>query len=467
MLSSVTLRRLSLLWILLCLLSTIPLAAAAAQGQGPVYVVQEGDSLWAIAWRFGTSVEELASANGIASNAGIRPGMSLVIPGFADTAGILSTVDIRYGDRLSELSREQGLPEATLIALNHLVSPGRLYVGLPLITVAPPGQDQSAPTHVALALQEGQGLLVEAASKGVNPWLLVETRQPSWRLWTSPGEIIWYSGPAGEALAADPQPQIELKNVPGVQGQTTEVRVAYPQPIRGEGRLGEWTLHLNAADGALVALQGINALADVGMMELELELYRPEEETAFQRYSQPLYVEEGDYGREALSVPEETIDPANTLPEDELVAKLVAQVTPEKMWQGPFKFPTDYYEKFPSVFGTRRSYNGSAYTYYHTGLDLYGSTLTPVLAPAAGRVVFAGPLTVRGNSTYIDHGWGVFSGFLHQSKLLVSVGDVVEAGQTIGMVGGTGRVTGPHLHWEIWVGGVPVDPIQWTTTEFP
>ena len=217
----------------------------------------------------------------------------------------------------------------------------------------------------------------------------------------------------------------------------------------------------------MVALQGIHALADAGMLNLEIELYRSESETPFRRYSQPLYVEEGDYSREALTVPYETIDPANTLPEDQRVAELVAQVTPEKMWQGPFQFPSDYYEKFPSVFGTRRSYNGSAYTYYHTGLDLYGSTSTPVLAPAAGRIVFAGPLTVRGNTTYIYHGWGVFSGFLHQSQLLVSVGEVVEAGQTIGMVGGTGRVTGPHLHWEIWAGGVPVDPIQWTTTAFP
>ena len=465
--SSVTPRRLSIPLLFLCLLSALPLAAAGAQGEGPIYIVEEGDSLWAIAWRFGTTVKELADANGITSDAGIQPGMSLVIPGFVEVGGILSTVDVRYGDTLSELSRERGLPEQTLIALNHIVSPGQLYVALPLITVAPSGQDPSAPAPVALASQEGQGLLQEAASKGINPWHLVETHRSGWRLWTTPGEVLWYSGPSEQDLMADPRPQIELKGIPGVQGRTTEVEVVYPEPIRAEGRLGQWTLHFNSADGTMVAMQGIHALADAGMLNLEIELYRSESETPFRQYSQPLYVEEGDYSREALSVPYETIDPANTIPEDQLVAELVAQVTPEKMWQGPFQFPSDYYEKFPSVFGTRRSYNGSAYTYYHTGLDLYGSTSTPVLAPAAGRVVFAGPLTVRGNTTYIDHGWGVFSGFLHQSQLLVSVGEVVEAGQTIGMVGGTGRVTGPHLHWEIWAGGVPVDPIQWTTTAFP
>jgi murein DD-endopeptidase MepM/ murein hydrolase activator NlpD len=430
-----------------------------------VYVVQEGDSLWAIAWRFGTTVEDLAAANAISSGAGIQPGMNLIIPGFEHVSGTVSTTDVRFGDTLSALSRESGVHETTLIALNHTVSPGQLYVGLPLITVTPPEGTPSA--AVPVAWQEGQGILLEAASKGINPWNLIETDQATWRLWTPPGEALWYSGPAEGAPAADARPQFELRGLPGVQGRTTEVKVTSAEPIVAEGRLGDRTLHFHSAGEGLIALQGVHALTDPGMLDLEIELYRTGSETPFQSYSQPIYVTEGDYGRESLDVATETIDPANTVPEDQLVSELVAQVSPEKLWQGVFQFPASYYEKFPSVFGTRRSYNGSAYSYYHTGLDLYGSTTTPVLAPAAGRVVFAGPLTVRGNTTYIDHGWGVFSGFLHQSQLLVSVGDVVEPGQTIGMVGGTGRVTGPHLHWEIYVGGIPVDPIEWTTTVFP
>jgi murein DD-endopeptidase MepM/ murein hydrolase activator NlpD len=74
---------------------------------------------------------------------------------------------------------------------------------------------------------------------------------------------------------------------------------------------------------------------------------------------------------------------------------------------------------------------------------------------------------VRGNTTFIDHGWGVFTGYLHQSEIDVAVGDVIQTGQTIGLVGGTGRVTGPHLHWEIWVGGVPVDPLDWVANSYP
>jgi murein DD-endopeptidase MepM/ murein hydrolase activator NlpD len=82
-------------------------------------------------------------------------------------------------------------------------------------------------------------------------------------------------------------------------------------------------------------------------------------------------------------------------------------------------------------------------------------------------VVFTGLKTVRGNATIIDHGWGVYSGFWHQSEILVQVGQKVETGDIIGKVGGTGRVTGPHLHWEIWVNGIQVNPLEWLQEPFP
>jgi murein DD-endopeptidase MepM/ murein hydrolase activator NlpD len=82
-------------------------------------------------------------------------------------------------------------------------------------------------------------------------------------------------------------------------------------------------------------------------------------------------------------------------------------------------------------------------------------------------VVFADFLTVRGNATLIDHGWGVYTGYLHQSELLVKPGERVEKGQLIGRVGATGRVSGPHLHWEVLIGGVQVDPLDWLNQEYP
>jgi murein DD-endopeptidase MepM/ murein hydrolase activator NlpD len=253
-----------------------------------------------------------------------------------------------------------------------------------------------------------------------------------------------------------------------VQGETAVITIESGVEVStAQGRLGESNLHLMAdptGTGTWIALQGIHARQETGLIDLEIRVARDGVETT---YLQPVRVVDGGYGREALQVPAETLDPANTAPEDVRIAEVVASASADRMWDDVFQFPAPYFETFPSRFGTRRSYNGSAYDYYHTGLDLYGNSETPVYAPAPGVVVFASELTVRGNVTYIDHGWGVYSGFLHQSQILVQPGDRVEEGETIGMVGATGRVTGAHLHWEIWVGGVPVNPLEWTERAFP
>jgi murein DD-endopeptidase MepM/ murein hydrolase activator NlpD len=146
-----------------------------------------------------------------------------------------------------------------------------------------------------------------------------------------------------------------------------------------------------------------------------------------------------------------------------------AGVTPEKYWNNGFLIPVDpvFANCYSSRFGNRRSYNGGEYKYFHTGLDFCGQVGDPIYAAAPGRVVFTGPLTVRGNATMIDHGEGVYSAYMHQSEILVNEGDYVEAGQLIGRVGNTGRVEGPHLHFEVLVGDVQVDPIAWLNGDFP
>ncbi len=203
-------------------------------------------------------------------------------------------------------------------------------------------------------------------------------------------------------------------------------------------------------------------MLEPGVYDLEFRWQADPASGTFQRFQQPFRVRQGEFGREALAVDPETVDPAVTVPEDARIQELVTPKTPERLWRGAFLLPSEFYtDSFPSIFGTRRSYNGEGYYKYHNGLDFYGGTGVPILAPAQGRVVFAGPLDVRGNATYIDHGWGVYTGYLHQSEILVKVGQMVEPGQEIGLVGGTGRVTGPHLHWEVWVGGVPVNPLEW------
>jgi murein DD-endopeptidase MepM/ murein hydrolase activator NlpD len=90
-----------------------------------------------------------------------------------------------------------------------------------------------------------------------------------------------------------------------------------------------------------------------------------------------------------------------------------------------------------------------------------------VYAPADGTVVFTGTLAVRGNAIVLDHGWGVMTGYWHLSAIHVTTGDVVAQGQHIGDIGNSGLSTGPHLHWEMRVNGVPTSGLQWVREEFP
>jgi murein DD-endopeptidase MepM/ murein hydrolase activator NlpD len=205
-----------------------------------------------------------------------------------------------------------------------------------------------------------------------------------------------------------------------------------------------------------------------GFYPLNLEGTLPDGDQFF--YSQWVYIADAGYPFDpVLIVDPSVVDPAVTEPENEQVRAIVETFTAQKQWQGQFNSPVqpEFSECFPSQFGNRRSYNGSPYDYFHSGLDFCGAVGDDIYAPAVGTVVFSGPLTVRGNTTIIDHGWGVFTIYMHQSEILVNPGDVVQIGQLIGRVGATGRVTGPHLHWEVWAGGVQVDPINWLQNSYP
>ena len=97
----------------------------------------------------------------------------------------------------------------------------------------------------------------------------------------------------------------------------------------------------------------------------------------------------------------------------------------------------------------------------HTGLDFRASSGTPLSASRAGEVVFAGWRGGYGNCTIIDHGGGLATLYAHQSAVRVQAGDVVSRGQVIGAAGSTGYATGPHLHFEVRVNGVPADPLPY------
>ncbi len=134
---------------------------------------------------------------------------------------------------------------------------------------------------------------------------------------------------------------------------------------------------------------------------------------------------------------------------------------------GPFTPATRFRLPIPpgasqtSHFGTRRTYGDSSDISTHAGEDFGAASGTPVRAPAAGTVVLAEPLFVRGNAIVIDHGWGVMTGYWHLVEIGVRPGQKVAAGDLLGAVGSTGLSTGAHLHWEMRVQGVAVDPLQW------
>jgi murein DD-endopeptidase MepM/ murein hydrolase activator NlpD len=97
----------------------------------------------------------------------------------------------------------------------------------------------------------------------------------------------------------------------------------------------------------------------------------------------------------------------------------------------------------------------------HTGIDIAVTTGTPVHASASGTVVYAGWMSGYGNLVAVDHGGGLATAYAHNSSLLVSVGQSVQQGDTIALSGSTGHSTGPHVHFEVRVNGVPVDPLQY------
>ncbi len=435
----------------------------------PYYIVRPGDSLWEIATRFGVTVDDLEQANGIRDPGQLKIGMHLLIPGLQGIHGQVDTTIVAYGETLRSLSRRYGLQESDIGLSNRIIDPAELYAGAGLIIPATENKDSTF-TGRAL-LHEGQSLLELAVLHDDDSWSLALKNNLSGTWDALPGDVLRVAGPTEtdppgglpESIA-----KIEVDPLVMVQGGTTVVKVYGPSGIIIRGSLAGHNLNFFPQDYGYVAMQGIYAMTSPGLYPLTLEGDVPGAKGF--SFSQNVLIQDAKFPYDpGLDVNPATLDPAVTGPESKLWASLGLPVTPVKMWNGLFgsPVPTELKNCWTSLFGDRRSYNGGPYDSFHSGLDFCGRVGTELYAVALGKVVYTGSLIVRGNVVVIDHGWGIYTAYDHLSEILVKPGDMVQPGQLIGLGGATGRTTGPHLHWEVWVGDVQVNPEAWLTRAYP
>lgn len=169
----------------------------------------------------------------------------------------------------------------------------------------------------------------------------------------------------------------------------------------------------------------------------------------------------GGFIRQSVTIPADKgflLEPETERNELARLESVFTTSTPERLWdETGFQMPI--LAALTSPFGAFRSFNGTLNT-RHTGWDIRTTLGNPVMASAAGRVVYSGHQEIRGNYVVIDHGYGVYSGYAHFSTTHVTRGQLVEKGQVLGTTGSTGRTSGPHFHWEMAVNGSWVDCVQ-------
>jgi murein DD-endopeptidase MepM/ murein hydrolase activator NlpD len=177
-------------------------------------------------------------------------------------------------------------------------------------------------------------------------------------------------------------------------------------------------------------------------------------------YDQGIPVQRQRYPQVQLKVPGKYTAPSEEEQREiardkEIKDEAFKTVTPAKEWEGSFEPPVS--SEISDVFGVQRVFNGVVKS-YHQGLDFRASSGTPVAAVNSGTVILARPLFFEGNCVVLDHGQGLLTLYLHLSEIKVKEGEQVRKGQEIGLSGGTGRATGPHLHLAVRWQGTYLDP---------
>ncbi|MCS6870600.1 MAG: LysM peptidoglycan-binding domain-containing protein [Anaerolineae bacterium] len=472
-------RLLSLFSLLLCFaLSSFPPVYAQDGSDKPptgmtIHVVQRGETLFRIAQRYGTTVEDLVRLNGIRNPAALAVGQRLLVPSppvpEQVSIGIPTQYTLQFGDTLFKLAAAFGTTEAAIAQRNYITNPRQMYIGQRIVLQEGSESAQGIKTGWIHRVQHGETLYHIAArySTSANLIRLVNRLRRADLLYVGQPLIV-PSDENGVPLTDLPVPLARFEMTPAEQGRTSALRIVTLQPTRLEITfMGKSvTVFSDESQTLHTALIGVQALAEPNIYPLRMVAALTN--GAQRTFEWRVYVADGGYRSEAITLSARQLDllnPAITQPEEERVRQAVSAITPRRYFSGLMGLPCA--APVTSPFGTRRSYNGGALNTIHAGTDFAALPGAAVYAPAAGVVVLAETLTVRGNAIIIDHGWGIFTGYWHLETLNVRPGALVQAGDVIGTVGSSGRSTGPHLHWELFVQGVQVDPLQWTRQSFP
>ncbi len=277
---------------------------------------------------------------------------------------------------------------------------------------------------------------------------------------------------AGVASFAQTSAHWTLRYQPArvVNGSPVLFQITTPKPIRS--LFGTWLGHdiafsFDARQKTWFGLAGASLETKPGAYPIQLRAETVTGQTI--AYQQKIRVQHQRYPRVMLNVPGRYTAPSpedlREIEQDKEVKTLVFQtVSPEREWEGSFARPVE--AETSGVFGVQRVFNGSVQS-THQGLDFRVPTGTPVAAVNGGRVLLARLLFFEGNCVVIDHGQGLLTLYLHLSKIVVKDGDAVKTGQEIGLSGGTGRATGPHLHLAVRWQGTYLNPAVLLSLRLP
>ena len=265
-----------------------------------------------------------------------------------------------------------------------------------------------------------------------------------------------------------PEPLVYIIPSPASQGQTVLVLIEAPGARAASLSWQGQAFSLLKSDERFLGFFGIDANAPVGPQSLGVAVWGPRgEQLLWQETVIEIELVEWTIDNIQIDGPNAALlEPAIRQADETARLPFQSTLTPQLHWLGVFDPPSD--GQITALYGEQRSFNGGPIEEYHTGIDFGGETGSSVTAANSGIVSWAGRTRRRGNGIIVDHGAGVFTGYYHLSEVLQTAGAVVEQGDLIARMGATGLATGPHLHWEVVVRGITVNPLPWLRLlEFP